>query len=58
MSDKPEWYQQGAPERYQSDLTDAAFDTLAVRAGQLRSPEGEHGEAIFPTSDHSFGTCL
>lgn len=57
MSDKPEWYQQGAPERYQSDLTDAAFDTLAVRAGQLRSPEGEHGEAIFPTSSYVFASA-
>ena len=57
MSDQPEWYQQGAPERYQSDLTDAAFDTLAVRAGQLRSPEGEHGEAIFPTSSYVFASA-
>ncbi|MEC8102547.1 MAG: O-succinylhomoserine sulfhydrylase, partial [Pseudomonadota bacterium] len=44
MSDLPEW-----PARYQADLSDAEFDTLAVRAGQLRSPEGEHSEAIFPT---------
>lgn len=37
-----------------SDLTDSSFDTLAVRAGQRRSPEGEHGEAIFTTSSYVF----
>jgi len=52
MADLPEW-----PERYQSDLTDASFDTLAVRAGQRRTPEGEHGEAIFPTSSYVFASA-
>lgn len=41
-------------DRYQSDLTDADFATLAVRAGQERTQEGEHGEAIFPTSSYVF----
>ena len=40
--------------RLDSDLRDAAFDTLAVRAGQRRGPEGEHGEALFPTSSYVF----
>jgi O-succinylhomoserine sulfhydrylase len=52
MADLPDW-----PERYQSDLTDAEFDTLAVRAGQMRTPEGEHGEAIFPTSSYVFSSA-
>ncbi|PHR96294.1 MAG: O-succinylhomoserine sulfhydrylase [Oceanobacter sp.] len=52
MTDLPEW-----PERYQSDLTDAEFDTLAVRAGQMRSPEGEHGEAMFLTSSYVFASA-
>ncbi len=40
--------------RLDSDLSDAGFDTLAVRAGQRRSPEGEHGEALFMTSSYVF----
>lgn len=35
-------------------LTDAHFDTLAIRAGQIRTAEGEHAEAIFPTSSYVF----
>ncbi|MCX2793774.1 O-succinylhomoserine sulfhydrylase [Microbulbifer thermotolerans] len=31
-----------------------AFDTLAVRAGQVRSGEGEHSEAMFLTSSYVF----
>ncbi len=30
------------------------FNTRAVRAGQVRSDEGEHSEAIFPTSSYVF----
>lgn len=52
MSDKKEW-----PDRYQSDLTDAALETLAVRAGQIRTPEGEHSEAIFTTSSYVFSSA-
>ncbi|MDF3934649.1 O-succinylhomoserine sulfhydrylase [Pseudomonas citronellolis] len=40
--------------RLDSDLEDAGFDTLAVRAGQQRTPEGEHGEALFTTSSYVF----
>ena len=29
-------------------------DTLAVRTGQMRSPEGEHSELIFATSSYIF----
>ncbi|HSC84322.1 MAG TPA: O-succinylhomoserine sulfhydrylase [Pseudomonas sp.] len=43
--------------RLDSDLEGAGFDTLAVRAGQHRSPEGEHGEAMFLTSSYVFRTA-
>lgn len=43
--------------RYQSDLTDCAFETLAVRAGHVRTAECEHGEAIFPTSSYVFNSA-
>jgi len=33
---------------------DLGFETLAVRAGQERTAEGEHSEAIFPTSSYVF----
>ena len=36
---------------------DLDFDTLAVRAGQQRSGEGEHAEAIFPTSSYVFDSA-
>ena len=44
-------------DRYQSDLEGCAFDTLAVRAGQVRSAECEHSEAIFPTSSYVFNSA-
>lgn len=34
-----------------------AFDTLAVRAGQVRTPEHEHAEPIFPTSSYVFDSA-
>ncbi|MFA5679614.1 MAG: O-succinylhomoserine sulfhydrylase [Pseudomonas sp.] len=40
--------------RLDSDLDEAGFDTLAVRAGQTRGPEAEHGEALFLTSSYVF----
>ncbi|WP_394559012.1 O-succinylhomoserine sulfhydrylase [Aquipseudomonas alcaligenes] len=40
--------------RLDSDLDGVGFDTLAVRAGQRRGPEGEHGEAMFLTSSYVF----
>jgi O-succinylhomoserine sulfhydrylase len=33
------------------------LETRAVRAGQRRSSEGEHSEAIFPTSSYVFGSA-
>ncbi|MFK4751937.1 O-succinylhomoserine sulfhydrylase [Oceanobacter antarcticus] len=39
---------------YQSDLTDCEIETLAVRAGQYRTQEQEHSEAIFPSSSYVF----
>lgn len=33
---------------------DTGFATRAVRAGQIRTPEGEHAEPIFPTSSYVF----
>ena len=43
--------------RLDSDLQGVGLDTLAVRAGQRRTPEGEHSEAIFPTSSYVFRTA-
>lgn len=43
--------------RYQSDLSGAEFETLAVRAGQMRTSECEHSEAIFPTSSYVFNSA-
>ena len=40
--------------RLDSDLHGVGFDTLAVRAGQRRTPEGEHGEALFTSSSYVF----
>lgn len=43
--------------RYQSDLDEAAFETLAVREGQRRTHECEHSEAIFTTSSYVFNSA-
>jgi O-succinylhomoserine sulfhydrylase len=43
--------------RYNSELENASFDTLAVRAGQIRTGEHEHGEALFLTSSYVFGSA-
>mgnify|MGYP001194013956 CR=1 FL=1 len=40
--------------RLDSDLAGVAAATLAVRAGQHRTPEAEHGEALFLTSSYVF----
>ena len=37
-----------------NEADDWALETLAVRAGQARTNEGEHAEAIFPTSSYVF----
>ncbi len=43
--------------RYNAQLDGASFDTLAVRSGQVRSNEHEHGEAMFLTSSYVFGSA-
>lgn len=40
--------------RLDSDLQGVGLDTLAVRAGQHRTPECEHGEALFLTSSYVY----
>ncbi|MCG8613767.1 MAG: O-succinylhomoserine sulfhydrylase [Pseudomonadales bacterium] len=40
-----------------ASLEGAKTETLAVRAGQIRSPELEHSEAIFPTSSFVFSSA-
>jgi O-succinylhomoserine sulfhydrylase len=40
-----------------NDFDDYGFDTRAVRAGYTRTPEGEHAEAIFPTSSYVFASA-
>ncbi len=37
-----------------TDWNEFEFDTRAIRAGQVRTEEGEHSEAIFPTSSFVF----
>lgn len=39
------------------DLDTLGFDSLAVRAGQVRTAEGEHSEPIFLTSSFVFGSA-
>jgi len=39
------------------DQNDYYLDTLAVRAGQVRTAEGEHAEPIFPTSSYVFDSA-
>ncbi|WP_040262225.1 O-succinylhomoserine sulfhydrylase [Pseudomonas massiliensis] len=43
--------------RLDSDLDGVGFDTLAVRAGQHRTPEGEHSDPLFFTSSYVFRTA-
>ncbi|KZZ14398.1 O-succinylhomoserine sulfhydrylase [Oleiphilus sp. HI0130] len=40
-----------------SNLDGLSIETLAIRAGQIRSPELEHSEAIFPTSSFVFNSA-
>lgn len=42
---------------FDNPLADAQLDTLAIRAGQARSPEGEHSEALFLTSSFVFDSA-
>ncbi|MBU2875165.1 O-succinylhomoserine sulfhydrylase [Marinobacter salexigens] len=41
----------------ESDLEGMSLDTLAVRAGQLRTAQLEHSDAIFPTSSFVYGSA-
>jgi O-succinylhomoserine sulfhydrylase len=45
------------PERIQFNDDHYAVETLAVRAGQWRSEEGEHSDAIFPTSSFVYSSA-
>ena len=40
-----------------SESDEPGFDTLAVRAGQQRTGEGEQSEPIFPTSSYVFASA-
>lgn len=44
-------------DEYQAILETAGLDTLAVRAGIRRTPEGEHSEPIFATSSYVFSSA-
>ncbi|MGP4843182.1 O-succinylhomoserine sulfhydrylase [Marinobacter sp. 1Y8] len=41
----------------ESDLEGVSVDTLAVRAGQIRTDQLEHSDAIFPTSSFVYGSA-
>jgi O-succinylhomoserine sulfhydrylase len=41
----------------ESDLDGMSVDTLAVRAGQIRTDQLEHSSAIFPTSSFVYGSA-
>ena len=41
----------------ESDLEGMSVDTLAVRAGQIRTGQLEHSDAIFPTSSFGYGSA-
>ncbi|MDX1553286.1 MAG: O-succinylhomoserine sulfhydrylase [Marinobacter sp.] len=41
----------------ESDLEGMSVDTLAVRAGQIRTGQLEHSDAIFPTSSFVYGSA-
>ncbi|WP_029653386.1 O-succinylhomoserine sulfhydrylase [Marinobacter daepoensis] len=41
----------------ESDLDGMSLDTVAVRAGQIRTGQLEHSDAIFPTSSFVYGSA-
>lgn len=41
----------------EENFSELGIDTLAVRAGLVRSAEGEHSEALFLTSSYVFGSA-
>lgn len=44
-------------ENTEQELLQYELDTLAIRAGQSRTHEGEHSEALFLTSSYVFGSA-
>lgn len=42
---------------FDDPLAGASLDTLAIRAGHVRTAEGEHGEPLFLTSSYVFGSA-
>ncbi|WP_372741322.1 O-succinylhomoserine sulfhydrylase [Neptunomonas sp.] len=44
-------------QRIQFTLAQAGLSTLAIRAGQTRTAEGEHSDAIFPTSSFVYSSA-
>jgi O-succinylhomoserine sulfhydrylase len=42
---------------FDNSLAEAGLDTLAIRAGQHRTAEGEHSEALFLTSSYVFASA-
>lgn len=44
-------------DNFDDPLLGAELDTLAIRAGQVRSQEGEHSEALFLTSSYVFASA-
>jgi len=46
-----------AADDIENSLAEAGLDTLAIRAGQHRSAEGEHSEALFLTSSYVFANA-
>lgn len=40
-----------------TDWQDYSIETQGIRAGQHRTPEGEHSDAIFPTSSYVFSSA-
>ena len=45
------------PERINFDSEGYQTETLAIRAGQVRTAEGEHSDPIYPTSSFVFSTA-
>lgn len=44
-------------DNYDDYLLDSGLDTRAIRAGQVRTQEGEHSEALFLTSSYVFSSA-
>ncbi|MDO6442442.1 MULTISPECIES: O-succinylhomoserine sulfhydrylase [unclassified Marinobacter] len=51
------FYREETAQIPESDLDGMSLDTLAVRAGQLRTGQLEHSDAIFPTSSFVYNSA-